>query len=539
MTDAPAQRTHEEISAERNKTEEKTTRRPLFDARILGAVGVLSAGLLLSEVNVLASRTYRRIDVSETQAYSLSEVSRKLVSELDSPIHITVLLPAGDARLTEARHLLESYRAHTSEIDLRFLDPDRDTAEFLALGQKLSLGEEELNQSGLIGASFLIERGTRRWFVPSSQLRSVDGEGHEHSRMEAALSEGIGRVLENEETHICFVSGHGERSIDDAAPEGLLELSRQLRKNNLHVERVPLDVPDLTQALAGCQAIAVVGPSRSFSRPQEDALLSAWNKGTSMLLFLDPMVDGDAKIVSSGLSRLTAELGVIEGSAFILERDPQSRLPEGLGETFFAQPKTHPITRNLSTSEARLDARLLIIAAQPLRQAAGVPAIPFVETTKQAVAIFDLNSLAQGSSNQPGSLAAASQQTGKDKANFEAPLSLAWALDEASATPHRRGLVVGTSNPLWNSSFRDAILHGNRLFAESCFAWTLARRGLVSVPERPQMTAGLQLSEDSLSALLRYVLLYMPLTAAGAGAFVLVRRRQREERSRQKVEPTP
>ena len=277
----------------------------------------------------------------------------------------------------------------------------------------------------------------------------------------------------------------------------------------------------------------MVGPSRSFSRTQEDALLSAWKRGTSMLLFLDPMVDGDAKIVASGLSRLTAELGVVEGSAFVLEHDPQSRLPEGLGETFFAQPKTHPITRNLSTSEARLDARLLIIAAQPLRQAAGVPAIPLLETTEQAVALFDLNSLAQGSSNAP-----AGKQPSTDKANFEAPLALAWALDEASATPHRRGLVVGTSNPLWNSSFRDAILHGNRLFAESCFAWTLARRGLISVPERPQMTAGLQLSEDSLSALLRYVLLYMPLTAAGAGAFVLVRRRHREERSRQKVEPT-
>ena len=159
MTDASDQHPPEKPNASENSARAVSARRPLFDARMLGALGVLSAGLLLSEVNVLASRSYRRIDVSETQAYSLSEVSRKLVSELDSPVHITVLLPAGDARLTEARHLLESYRAHTSQIDLRFLDPDRDTAEFLALGQKLSLGEEELNQSGLIGASFLIERG--------------------------------------------------------------------------------------------------------------------------------------------------------------------------------------------------------------------------------------------------------------------------------------------------------------------------------------------------------------------------------------------
>src|SRR5690606_14125396 len=111
--------------------------------------------------------------------------------------------------------------------------------------------------------------------------------------------------------------------------------------------------------------------------------------------------------------------------------------------------------------------------------------VPILETSEQAIAIFDLNALSQDGANQ--SLAA--NQQGKTASPFTAPLSLAWVLDEASAVPRRRALVVGTSNPLWNSSFRNAILHGNRVFAESAIAWTLARRGLVSVPERPKMTA--------------------------------------------------
>lgn len=260
---------------------------PLFDPRILAALGVLSAGLLLSEVNVIAARNYSRFDVSEDRAYSLSEVSQKLARDLESPVQITVLLPAGDPKLSEARHLLESYRAHTSQITLKFLDPDRDTAEFLALGQKLSLGDDDLSKNGLTGASFLIESEKRSWFIPDSQLRSVDNEGHERSRIEAALTEGISRVLENEESRICFVSGHGERSIDDAAPEGLLELSRELKKNNLHLERVPLDVPQPEQAIRDCDAVAVVGPARPFSRVHEDVLLDAWKRGINLLLFLD------------------------------------------------------------------------------------------------------------------------------------------------------------------------------------------------------------------------------------------------------------
>lgn len=489
---------------------------PLFDPQLLAALGVLAAGLLLSEVNLLASRSYVRIDLSESQKYSLSEVSQELLRSLEQPIKITVLLPAEAPALSEARQLLQSYRAESEKIRLRFLDPDNDAAEFLALKQKLGLGENGLERGDLNSAAFLIENEKRHWFVGMSELQRTDAEGNEHSRMESALSEGIARVLSSKTPRLCFVTGHGERSLDDAAPEGLASLGRQLRKNNLEVERIPLDVPEPEHALRTCEAIAVVGSVRAWPKPHSEALQAAWQNGAELLLFLDPIIDQNGRPTDSGLKSLLNEMGVEESARLLLERNPEFRLPEGVGETFFAQVKTHTITQNLSSSAARLDARVIVTAAQALKKLPGSSAQALLESSPQAIQISDLSQFSK-------------ELDQKDSG----PHALAMAIERSLDNGERqRAVVVGTSRPMTNSAFGDAILHGNQQFCESTFAWVLARPGLVQVPERHVMSAGLNLSEESLGALLRYVLLYMPLAAASAGALVLLRRRRREQDSR-------
>jgi hypothetical protein len=70
---------------------------------------------------------------------------------------------------------------------------------------------------------------------------------------------------------------------------------------------------------------------------------------------------------------------------------------------------------------------------------------------------------------------------------------------------------------------------GNRLFVENAVSWLVDRPALVSVPKRRSFPAGLNVTEESLSDVLLYVMVYMPLTAALMAAFVLVRRRKAPE----------
>jgi hypothetical protein len=75
-------------------------------------------------------------------------------------------------------------------------------------------------------------------------------------------------------------------------------------------------------------------------------------------------------------------------------------------------------------------------------------------------------------------------------------------------------------------------LLGARLLVENALAWVAARPAIVSVPQKPARTVGLSLTQESLGEILRYVLVYMPSTAALGGFVLLFRRRVRETRSR-------
>jgi len=95
-------------------------------------------------------------------------------------------------------------------------------------------------------------------------------------------------------------------------------------------------------------------------------------------------------------------------------------------------------------------------------------------------------------------------------------------------------VVIGTANLVWSQVWRDPALNGNRLFVESALSWLATRPAIVSVPEKPAHDIGLSLTEESLSEVWRYVLLYMPGSAALLGIVVMYRRRMAERRSRRR-----
>lgn len=476
------------------------------------ALGVLCAGLLLAEVNVLSSRHYFRFDASEGQRYTLSEPTRQLLSDLSRPIDVFVLLGSEEPLLVDLRHLLTAYQALSPYLRITFIDPDRDVAKFVALSRKHDLGAEGDEQGGTIAdTAVFLESGERSWFIRASQLSELDADGRVRLLLEARLTEGLAQVQDSQELRICFVTGHGELSIDDTSEEGLMEVRRRLERGNIRVERVALDVPEPEQALSACDAIAVVGPERPWPTTHTEALVTAFKKGAQMALFLDPIVDSEGKIARSGLGDLLDAMGVVENPTFILERSPVHRFPTGMGEIFFAEVSTHPITRGLSTDGARTDARVVATFARPLTRSPNSSVVPLLQTSSDAVAIENLNS--------PG----ASEVDGN-------PLTLAFAGSSQTAAGHaQRWIVMGASNFVGNTTFRDPALFGNQVLAESTFSWLLERPHLVSVPERPPLSAGLHLTEESLQSLLRYVLIYMPLATACAGGLVLYRRRKSED----------
>lgn len=515
--------------------------------RWLSAAGVLAAGVIAVQLNVLVARHYTRWDFTSHGTYTLSNPTRELLASLDEPVEITVLLARSDRLLVDTRHLLDAYRGVTSRLRVRYVDPDAEPAQFLALQERYGIAAGATQDGRVVAdASLIISQQDRHWFVSADELVHFDDEGNAQARIEAALTEGIARVISRSREWICFTTGHGESALDDGGPQGLAEVRHRLERSNFEVESVslgsiPTDAdpsePGGDSSLDGCLVVVVAGPERAIGQTAAAALRDYVASGGNLLLLLNPIVDDDGRLLRSGLESPASLAGIELEPAFVIEQDEASRLPRGVGEAFFARPLVHPVTRGLALTEERIETLPLLIAAQPLRTSADSPASAVLQSSGRAFTVDDLRPLEAAGGTLPN------PRTSSE------PLTLAYAAElppaptqsapgrEAKPRRGARIVVVGAANPMWSRNWRDPALFGTRLFTENILAWLADRPALVSVPERPRFAATLTLTDESLGEIQRYVLIYMPLTAALGGLLLLLGRRRTEQLSRKREEP--
>jgi hypothetical protein len=237
-------------------------------------------------------------------------------------------------------------------------------------------------------------------------------------------------------------------------------------------------------------------------------------KGGGVLAFVSPVFDAGGEVAPSGLEPLASLLGAKLGRDLVLETDPSARLPRGAGEVFFAVPRQHEVTRGLLSGD-KIDFRVLLSEAQSLRLEAQARGRALLGSSAQAIALGNVRDLLDGKGPPDSS------------EHAERVLGVAGELE------HRARIVlVGAGNPPENKSFRDPALVGDRLFVENAVSWVTARPALVSVPQKTAHDVALALTEDSLSEVLRYVLIYLPGVSALLGVLVMLERRKREKRGR-------
>jgi hypothetical protein len=212
----------------------------------------------------------------------------------------------------------------------------------------------------------------------------------------------------------------------------------------------------------------------------------------------------------------------------VLEADPSLRLPRGAGETFFATPREHATTRGFVSPGGKPDLRLVLSQTRSFSLDPSGRAKPLLTSSDASVALVDVRSVLDGT----GVPAGAEQG--------ERVLAAAAELPKPAGSKERYGprlVAIGTPGPALAQSFRDPALIGGRLLVENAISWAAARPPIVSVPEKPERTVALALTEESLSEVLYYVLVYMPGTAALVGLLIFLRRRAREKSSRQAAAP--
>lgn len=504
-------------------TAERARAKPRRTFRVLSAVGVVAAAILAVNVNVLVARRYTRWDFTSDALYTLSEPTKRTLRSLTEPVDVVVLLSRSDPLTTGVRHLLTAYGAETQRLRVRYLDPDRNPAEFAATQQKYGILAGKSEDGRVVtDASIVIARGERHWFItPDDMLRFDPESARARPRLEQALTEGIVNVLTSDKPLVCFSEGHQELRLDDAGPDGLAELRDRIEKSNYTVARRALAGP-APESLEECRLLVVAGPRLPFSPAEAEHVAAAVRRGTSALLLLTPLVDEGGAVVPSGLEPVAALAGAALGQNLILETDPDARLPRALGEVFFAQPSAHEVTEGLVRGGGRLELRVLVNQTQSVRPTHDRTK-PLLTTSDAAVALTSVKPLLDGGADD----------VVREASRARHVLAVARELDKPAGTDHApRVVVAGNAAIAGGRSFRDAGLYGNRIFLENAVSWLAARPALVSVPEKAEHEIGLALTEESLGEVMRYVIIYMPGSAALLGLFVILRRRHVEKRSR-------
>jgi hypothetical protein len=503
--------------------------------RLLGApAAMLLAVALCAIVNLLSARHYRRFDWTRAQLFTLSPRSQQVARAVRSPIELVVLLGRGEPQWRESTELTERYRALNPLIAVRAIDPDRQSAQFVAFAQRYGIRLTRSSQSEVGSeAAIVVVRNDRHLEIKRDQLAAL-GEalregGAEASAaerianaritVERAVSSAIVQVEHSDRPTVCVSKGHDELPLQ-GTDESMQMLAQELEHDNVTVRETELR--GTATVPSDCDVLMIGGPRQAFSAGESQIILRYLRSGGNLLLLLDPFFV-DAHHAPTGLEEVTRAAGIEPARVVVVESDPQQLL-EGVPPMIFTASDfgVHELSRNFRG----IDAHVLVRTARALRVTSGASVVP------EAL----LRSSAQ-SWGESGELEAVRDGTLRmDADDIRGPIDLALAshVEGAVVRPGRaangRVVVIGFSylvtNEAMGLSFRAR--YANAAFVQAAVGWLVARSDLQGIAPRPASSAALLISQESLRMIWWYALLFVPGAAAIVGFAVLRARKARD-----------
>ncbi len=515
------------------KLDRKSLARNAARATHLG--GVAAAFAIAVLLNVLAARHFVRADWTKGKLYTLTPPTLETLRGLSDTVQVWVLLGGGDPMEQSIKHLLASYQSETTKINVHYIDPDKDALAFDDIRKRFKLETGRTSDGRVVAdAIAIVSSGERRWFLTASDLIEVsEGEDTKAKpREEQAFTGAIRNVLAGDRARICFVSGHGERSIEDPTDEGLGLLREILDKDNYEPVAVDTTLEDARDPFAGCAAVVIASPSvrarslGAMTDPEITRLRSYLLGGGSLLLAIGPESDA----ASPKFKPVLEPFGIALGDRLVLDPDPKLMVPDTRANTFVAQAKAHPVTQALAQiDENRSPPHIVVDTTRVLEHVAAAgasPASDLVVSSDQsfAVSVERATAIARTSPDQ------LPEREGADAAG---PFVLAMASERpktSPAAPHGpRVVVVGSASAMSAQNWHAPTpFRGAALLVENSLAWMASKPQVLDIPARPTVSAGMRINDEARAEVRRYVLIFMPLAAALLGLAVGLRRRSTE-----------
>lgn len=245
---------------------------------------------------------------------TLSQASRDLLAEAEGPITITAYATERESLRQEIRRLVGRYqRSGSAEVDLEFIDPN---------AHPQLVREKGIRRDGQLTVSYR-ERSER-----------VD------QRSEQGITQAIQRVMRTGDRRIRFLTGHGERSVDERGRTGLSRFAEALRSSGVQVQA--LNLAETGEVPADTSLLVIADPNQALLEAEVEQIRTFVDAGGALLWLTE-------QEPAEGLSALADDLGLRFQEGTVV--DPQARLlgMDDPTRVIIANYPDHPITRDFGS----------------------------------------------------------------------------------------------------------------------------------------------------------------------------------------------
>ncbi len=247
---------------------------------------------IMAFINYVSDRHHLRIDLTQTGMFSLADQSAKVLKGLDSEVMVYAFFQSPDRRL---RDLLDEFKIKSDKFNFKFVDPDREPELAKAY---------EIRQYGIV----VVKSGENM-----EQVTDVNEE---------KLTNAVLKVSRKDRKKVYFLTGHGEREIENIEREGYNGAKQALENENYDIGTIMLaregSIPE------DCAALIVASPKIAPLENEIELIEQYMKGGGSVLLMLDPAQ-------KSGLEGFLADWDVEVGDDIVVDIS-------GVGRLFGAGP---------------------------------------------------------------------------------------------------------------------------------------------------------------------------------------------------------
>lgn len=436
----------------------------------------LAVLIILGLLNFVSNRHHKRFDLTSEKLYTLSDQTRKVVGALSQDIAIVRFARAPDGQLND---LMTEYKNLSSHIKFENVDPT----------EKPEVAKE---YGATRMGDVIVAAGARHQPIEPSSFGGNPEAGPAYSEQD--ITTAIMKVTRNSVKMVCFVKGHGEKSLSDSDAQGYGFVDQGLKKEGYNTNFINLVTENGVPT--SCDILVVAGPTQAYF-PQEEAFIGKYlDAGGKVLIEIDPETDPK-------LNDIFQEWNINVGSNVVVDASGVGRLfGTGPGTPLVVDYGDSPITKTLQGGMTFFELARTVSIADKAKS--DPQAVELLKTSERSFWIPKLVREVQFNPKTAG------------------PLSLGVAASRQAGDKSARLVVIG------NSSFAEdqwlGMQHNGDLFYNT-IDWLAQDENLISIRPKPPTARRITLTASQMAGLQWFELLLLPGIVILVGVSVWWKRR--------------